>query len=121
MEDIPLTWGILSEGAGSMLNFILDNEKVFLINKGAVDGWGIQSASDTRTEFKCSIRGAEDSTPIEAKGGKQVIPSYVVSFNGKVPFGVGDTLEVEGNKLVVLHKKEVKDLSRAVMFTKVTL
>lgn len=103
------------------LKYILDGDSVYLIHKGDIDGWGIASGSETKTEYSCLVRGAEDSTPVGAIGGKQVIPSYDISFNGKIPFGVGDTLEVEGIKLVVLRKKEVKDLSRKVLFTKVTL
>lgn len=103
------------------LKYILDGDKIYHIKSAGVDAWGINSTSGEKTEYSCLIRGAEDSTPIEAQGGKQVIPSYTISFNGKVPFTVGETLEVEGNQLVILKRKEVKDLSRKVLFTKVTL
>lgn len=103
------------------LKYILDTEQIFHVESAGVDAWGISSPSGEKTAYSCCIRGAEDSTPIEAQGGKHVIPSYTVSFNGKVPFTVGETLEVEGTELVILRKKEVKDLSRKVMFTKVTL
>lgn len=103
------------------LKYILDSEKVFYTPKGEVDSWGISSPSGDKQEVACLIRETDDSTPIEAQGGKQVVPTYQVSINGTVAFGVGDILEVEGQELVILRKKEVKDLSRKVMYTKVTL
>lgn len=103
------------------LNYIIENASVYLVKKGELDGWGISKPSGEKVLLRCFLRGAEDSTPMESQGGKQVIPSYSVSFNGDVPFGAGDILEVEGKQFEVLRKKPTRGLSREVMFTKVTL
>lgn len=103
------------------IKYIPENEFVYVMLKGEVDDFGIRASSSDKTKLGCLIRSAEDSTPIESTGGKQVIPTYTISFNGKVAVGVGDFIEVEGQKKQVLTKKEVKDLSRVVIITKVTV
>lgn len=50
-----------------------------------------------------------------------VLPSFTVSFNGDVEIHVGDHVEVEGIKKVVLTKSQKKDFSRKVVITKITV
>lgn len=115
---------IALEKAGDVcmgLNWIPENESVYLISKGEADSFGVRSSAGKKQQLNCFIRTAEDSTPIESNVGRQVVPSYTISFNGKVAVAVGDYIEIEGQKKIVLTKKEVKDISRTVVITKVTL
>lgn len=101
------------------LKFVPDLDVVFQLGTGAVDEWGISTCSDTKTPLKCLIREVEDITPVGAKGGKQVIPSFSITFNGVCPLGTGDKVEVFGNVYAVLSKKPIRDLSRTVVLTKI--
>lgn len=103
------------------LKLIPDNDSIFLYEKGDVDAWGINSAGDSKKELGCLISGVETSTAIESKGGKMVIPSHEILFNFSVEISVGDFIEVEGRKMVVLSKQEKKDLSRKILITKITV
>ena len=103
------------------LKYISDKDSVYLISMGDVDAFGIRTNSETKQLLKCSCRAIENSSPIESEGGRQVIPTYSVSFNGKVAVNIGDRLEIDGVTKTILTKKESKDLSRKVLFTKVTL
>lgn len=104
-----------------MLNLIPENEFIYILGKEDVDVWGIGSPSDLKIKKGCLIKPSEDATPIESKGGKQIKPSYEVTFNGKVALKVGDFIEVEDEVFIVLHRKEIKDLSRNVILTKITV
>lgn len=103
------------------LKLIPDSDFIFLFQKDAVDDWGISSTGASKKKFNCLIREAESTTPIESKGGKMVVPSYDISFNGNVEIHAGDYIEVDGRKMVVLTKKQKKDLSRTVLITKISV
>lgn len=103
------------------LKILPENDSIILYEKGKVDAWGISSATELKRELNCFIKGAEASTPVESKGGKMVLPSFTVSFNGDVEIHVGDHVEVEGIKKVVLTKSQKKDFSRKVVITKITV
>ena len=114
---------ILTERAGSImgLKMIPDFDSIFLYEKGGVDAWGISTTEGSKVKLSCLIRETETATPIESKGGKMVLPSFDISFNGNVKIHVGDYVEVEGRKMVVLTRKQKKDLSRTVLITKITV
>lgn len=103
------------------LKLIPDNDVVYAYGKSEADAWGLTSAMDSKIKFNCFIQGVKKATPLESKGGKMVIPSYEISFNFKVPIAVGDFIEVEDRKMVVLSKAEKKDFSRKVLITKITV
>lgn len=102
------------------MKLLPEKEIVYLLKKEGLDSWGLPTTGQ-KEKMKCYIKASEDSTGLEAKGGKQVVPTYNVSFNGAVTVKVGDLLEVEGEVLEVLKRIEIKDLSRKVLVTKVTV
>lgn len=103
------------------LKLLPELDAIYLFKKGKVDAWGISSIGESKEEVTCYIKETEASTSIESKGGKMVIPSYDIGFNGDVPINVGDCIEVYGVKKVVLMKSQKKDLSRTVLITKITV
>ena len=103
------------------LNLIPENEFVYILNKGNVDAWGLNVPSDEKEKKGCLIKASEEATAVESAGGKQIKPSFEISFNGKVSIRVGDFIEVEGDVFEVLRKNELKDLSRNVILTKITV
>lgn len=103
------------------LKLLPELDSIYLYKKGKVDAWGISSAGESKELIPCYTKGSESSTPIEAQGGKMVIPSYDISFNGDVAINVGDYIEICGIKKVVLKKSQSKDLSRKVLVTKITV
>lgn len=103
------------------LKWISELESVFFLKKAEADDWGMVSADTVKVKYGCSIRSSESTIPIESIGGKQILPTYTISINGKIPFTVGDFVEIEGKEMIVLNKKEVKDLSRKVLYTKFTV
>lgn len=103
------------------LKLLPELDSIYVYEKGEVDDWGISSTTTSKKEFRCLIREAESSTAIESKGGRMVVPSYSISFNGDVPIHVGDMLEVEGRKMVVLTRNSKKDLSGKVLIIKLTV
>lgn len=111
----------LIEKGGFNMGYIVDREVAYLIGKSAVDSWGIGVAEETRTPIKCLIKASEESTGLATIGGKQVIPTYVLYVNGKTPVRVGDLLEVDGDIKEVVSKREAKDITRKVIYTKLTV
>lgn len=103
------------------LKLLPENGHVFVYEKGEVDAWGLSTLADTKKRFDCFIRESEESTPIESVSGKQIIPSYNLTFNGKVEIKAGDKIEVEGDLLEVLRRKVTKDFSGNVLITKITV
>lgn len=103
-----------------LVKLLPEKEAVYLIEKEGLDSWGLPTKGK-KTELKCYIKASETNTGLESKGGKQVIPTYDISFNGAVSIKVGDLLEVEGEVAEVLKRIEIKDLSRKVLVTKVTV
>ena len=102
------------------MKLLPEKEVVYLIGKDGIDSWGLPTQG-SKTKLKCYIKSSEDNTGLESKGGKQIVPTHVVSFNGAVSIKVGDLLEVEGEVKEVLKRAEIKDLSRNVLVTKVTV
>lgn len=103
------------------LKLIPELDTIFLLKRGEVDVWGKTSIKETKEELKCLIRGTETSTSIESTGGRMVLPTFDISFNGAVPINVGDYVEIEGFRKIVLVKTQKKDLSRTVLITKITV
>lgn len=103
------------------LKLLPELDSIYLLKRGNSDAWGIGSAGESKELLPCYIKGSEVSTSVEAQGGKMVIPSYDICFNGNVPINVGDYIEVYGVKKVVLKKTLNKDLSRKVLITKITV
>ena len=102
------------------LKWIPENEKVYFLKMAETDAWGISKSAESKIEYKGTVKSAEESTPLDSIAGKQVIPTYKISINGAVPFTVGDYVEVEGRTMIVLNKKETKDLSGKVLFSRFT-
>lgn len=103
------------------LKLLPELDSIILFSKEKVDAWGIGSIGESKKILPCYIRGSEVSTSIESRGGKMVIPSYTICFNGDVAINVGDCIEVYGVKKDVLKKSQSKDLSRKVLVTKITV
>lgn len=102
------------------MKLLPEKERVYLLEQDGLDSWGLPKTGK-KTELKCYIKASENSTGLESKGGKQVVPTFDISFNGAVSVKVGNLLEVEGEVMEVLKRTEIKDLSRKVLVTKVTV
>lgn len=100
-------------------NLIPTKEQITLVESLGADAWGIKQAGAGRKPLDCFIRGSESSTPISDPVGRQVIPAYEILFNGAVRVSVGDKIEVEGEIYTILQKREYKDFSRSVVYTKI--
>lgn len=103
------------------LKLIPEFDSIFLLEKGVPDAWGISSTKASKVELRCFIKGAESSTAIESIGGRMVVPSYTITFNGDVDVHVGDYIEIDGMKKVVLTRTQKKDLARVPLLTKITV
>lgn len=103
------------------LKLLPENSHVFVYEKSEIDDWGLPTLTDIKKRFGCFLRESETVTPIESVGGKQILPSYDISFNGAVEIKAGDKIEVEGAVLEVLRRKVSKDLSGNVLLTKITV
>lgn len=103
------------------LKLVPELDSIFLLKRGEVDVWGRASIKETKEEFKGLVRGTEASTSIESIGGRMIAPTFDISFNGSVSINVGDYIEVEGIRKIVLTKAQKKDLSRTVLITKITV
>lgn len=103
------------------LKLLPENGHVFVYEKAEADAWGFAKLTNNKKRFGCLIRESEGITPIESVGGKQILPSYIISFNGKVEIKAGDKLEVYGEVLEVLNKKITADLSGNILLTKITV
>lgn len=103
------------------LRMISETDYVYLLIRTNTDSWGISEVETIKKKYYCNIKDSEDSTPINSMGGKQVIPTYSITFNGKVSVFVGDYVEVDGSKKIVLNKKTKKDLLGNVLITKITV
>ncbi|ELU5588597.1 hypothetical protein SCB17_003120 [Clostridium perfringens] len=121
---MQLSWKILAEKVGNMcigLSYVPLRDTVNYIPKEPEGDnlWAEDVPSNEKIPYRCCVRGAEDTTPINTKEGKQLLPTFTVSFNGKIDFSVGDYLEIEGKEMQILHIKPVRDLSGNTLFTKV--
>lgn len=106
----------MSEG----LSYILERDTVNYIARETTNTlWAEDIPSKNKIPYKCCIRGAEDTTPINTKEGKQLLPTYIISFNGNINFSVGDFLEVDNRVMQILHIKAVRDFIGTILFTKV--
>ena len=103
------------------LKLLPENSHVFVYEKAEADAWGFAKLTNTKKKYGCFLRESEETTPVESIGGKQIIPSYLLTFNGKVEIKVGDKIEVEGDLMEVLRRKVSKDLSGNVLVTKITV
>lgn len=103
------------------LKMIPEIDSIFIYEKGEVDAWGLGTVSNSKREVKGRIKGAESSTPIESKGGKQIVPTYSISINGDAGITVGDVVEIYNNEMVVLTRQPKKDLSGKILYTKYTV
>ena len=103
------------------LKLLPENSQVFIWEKSNVDDWGLTTLSGVKKCLSCFLRESEETATIESIGGKQVLPSYSLSFNGNVEVKVGDKIEVEGAVMEVLRRKVSKDLSGNVLLTKITV
>lgn len=103
------------------LKLIPEFDSIFLLKKGVPDAWGISSTTESKTEVRCFIKEAEKSSSVESVGGKMVVPSYSITFNGDVDIHVGDYIEIDGIKKVVLTRTQKKDLARVPLITKITV
>lgn len=103
------------------LKLLLENGHVFVYEKAEADDWGLTKVTNVKKSFDCFIRESEETTPVESVGGKQIVPSYTLTFNGLVEIKAGDKIEVEGDLLEVLRRKVTRDFSGNVLITKVTV
>ena len=103
------------------LKLLPENCVVHVYEKGNADDWGFMKLSAIKKKYGCFLRESQESSPIDSIGGKQILPSYDLSFNGKVNVKVGDKIEVEGFPMEVLRRKVSKDLSGNVLLTKITV
>lgn len=103
------------------LKLIPETHKIFLYEKAGADLWGITTASDTKKEIKCLIREAQQKTPVNSIEGKQILITYVISFNGIFAGNVGDKIEVNGQLMEILTKNFSNDLSGNTLLTKITV
>lgn len=101
-----------------MLKFIPEIDSIFILEKGAIDSWGIISGNSVKTEVRCRIKEVENASPIESQSGKQIIPTYDISINGDVGISVGDKVEVYGAIMTVVSRQPKKDLSGKVLYVK---
>lgn len=103
------------------LKLVPENNHVFVYEKGEIDAWGLSAGTSNKKKLGCFLRGSESSTPLESTGGRMVIPTYDITFNGNVPVFVGDIVEVEGHRFTVLSRKPKQDLSGNVLILKISV
>lgn len=96
-------------------------DSIYLLKKGIPDSWGIASTTESKIEIRCFITESESSSTVESIGGKMIVPTYNITFNGDVDIHVGDYIEVDGVKKIVLTRIQKKDLSRVPLITKITV
>lgn len=100
-----------------MLDFLNYNETVLIGTSAGYDDFGIPVQSEL-TEVKCYIRESENLEPITAIDGSQFVISYYISVAGKCQAGVGDTVNIDGQKMVIRSKKYIKDFDLNIISTK---
>lgn len=120
-QDIQHHYLIVIEKDGVSMKLLPEKESIYLLSKGGFDDWGLPTTSEEKELIKCYIKASQTSTGLQDTGGKQVLPTYDISFNGAVAIKVGDLIEIEGETKEVLKRIEIKDLSRKVLVTKVTV
>lgn len=103
------------------LKIVPEFDSIYLLQKDVPDAWGIVSTTESKTEVRCFIKEAKSSSTVESIGGKMVVPTYSITFNGDVDIHVGDYIEVDGIKKVVLTRIQKKDLARVPLITKITV
>ncbi|WP_300857260.1 hypothetical protein [uncultured Clostridium sp.] len=101
------------------LKLIPETSYIYIPEKSDVDVWGLAKSTDLKKKYGCFLRESEQVTPVESIGGKQILPSYDISFNGKVEIRAGDKIEVDGVLMEVLKKSVSKDISGNVLLTKI--
>lgn len=103
------------------LNLIPERDIIQIKKLTSLDSWGLPIEENSNpVTYKCNIKSNEDSTPVTSEGGKQVIPTYSISFNNCPDISVGDFITVDGEDFQVLTKKKVRDLQGEILFTKIT-
>lgn len=113
---------IHSERVGNVLKWFPENSFVYIYKTGEVDVWGLKPVKEEKIKVGCRITGKETSSSIESKSGKQIIPTYTISFNGSdVDVEIGDFIEVEGYKKEVLSKRFIRSLSGDKLGIKITV
>lgn len=103
------------------LSLIPERDIVQVRKKEVLDSWGLQIKDSSTIQYKGNVKGHEDSTPITSEGGKQVIPTYSVSFNGSPDISVGDFIIIYGEEFQVLTKKRIRDLLGNIIYIKVSV
>lgn len=100
-------------------NLLPTKEQITLVESLGADAWGVRQAGAGRKPLNCLIKYSETTTPISDMAGRQIVPAYEISFNGAVGLSVGDKVEIDGEVFTILQKREYKDFSRAVIYTKI--
>lgn len=104
-----------------MLGFIPYEEIVILYKAGEVDSWGLCVGKTEPIKKPCYIRESQNTETIYSDDGKIITFKYDVTFEGNADVVVGDFIEVEGFKLKILAKRYLKDFSRNIIATKVSV
>lgn len=104
-----------------MLGFIPYNDTALIYKTGAVDSWGLGTASETGVAVNCLIREVQTSETVASEDGKVIKLQYKVSFEGAVDVKIGDFIEINSKKFKVQGINPIKDLAREVVSTVVSI
>lgn len=106
-----------------MLDYLPLTESVKLIKTGEVDAWGEPLVDrDNARDLACMIRSvSENAQAIPGAKGNMVVPSYKITVCGRVDVKIGDIILVDGREFDVINIHAVKDLSREVAITNITI
>lgn len=103
-----------------MLNFINYPDTVTIYKAtNVLDAWGIPTVSVDSVSAECRLTIALDSVKQTSEKSEDLIPNYAINFPYYVDINKGDMIEVDGAKYSIKKISRHRDLSGALVYSKV--